>query len=76
MVSEAIRDGIERNLERLPVELQRRVLDFTEALAISQPRGVAGRDLLPFGGWLAQEDANDMLAVIEQGCEQVDLNGW
>lgn len=76
MVSAAIKEEIERQLDRLPVEMQRRVLDFAEALALSQPRGVPGRDLLAQAGGMSREDADEMLTVIEQGCEQVDVNGW
>lgn len=76
MVSAAIKEGIEKQLEQLPVEMQRRVLDFAEALALSRPRGVPGRDLLAYAGGMSREDADEMLSVIEQGCEKVDLDGW
>jgi hypothetical protein len=33
-------------LQFLPYDLQRQVLEFTRALALSVPRGVAGRQLL------------------------------
>jgi hypothetical protein len=76
MVSRTLRQEIEDQLEHLPPDLQRRVLDFARALVLSQPRGIAGNRLLRFAGSLADEDADAILKAIEQGCEQVNLDEW
>jgi hypothetical protein len=60
----------------LPYEMQWRVLEFTRALALSAPRGVAGSQLLPFAGAIAASDLELMRETIEQGCEQVDADEW
>jgi len=58
-------------------ELQRRVLEFARALAVSEPRGVPGRLLLRFaGGEVTPEDAQLMRKAIEQGCEKIDSHEW
>ena len=69
-------DQVIEQLRDLPQELQWRVLEFTRALAISTPRGVAGQQLLSFAGAISADDARLMREAIEQGCEQVDANDW
>ena len=69
-------DKVIEQLKALPQELQWRVLEFTRALAQSTPRGVPGRQLLPFAGTISAEDAKLMQEAIERGCEQVDTNEW
>jgi hypothetical protein len=56
-------------LDKLPIELQKRVLDFTHALFISAPRGTPGKNLLRFAGMIDEEDLNVMEKAIEEGCE-------
>jgi hypothetical protein len=71
-----IKQEIVRQLDHLPLELQRRVLDFTQALVLSLPKGVSGKQLLRFAGVLKAEDAQVMTQAIEAGCERVDTNEW
>jgi len=63
-------------LQSLPYELQRQVLEFTRALALSVPHGVTGRQLLQFAGAIPRSDIELMQEAIEQGCEQVDTDEW
>lgn len=63
-------------MKNLPQELQWRVLEFTRALAVSTPQGIAGFQLLQFAGSIPRDDVNAMKETIEQGCEQVDGNEW
>ncbi len=63
-------------LKALPQELQRRVLEFTRALAGSTPRGVPGKQLLRFAGSIPPDDISLISEAIERGCEQVDINEW
>lgn len=72
MADSLVVQQIVKHLERLPFELQRRVLDFTQALSISQPRGTPGRDLARFSGVIDEADAQQMSQAIEDGCERVD----
>jgi hypothetical protein len=67
----SIKQEIVRELDRLPIELQRRVLDFTQTLVLSLPKGAPGKQLLRFAGILEAEDAQAMIQAIEVGCEQV-----
>ncbi|MFH0824643.1 MAG: hypothetical protein V2B18_17960 [Pseudomonadota bacterium] len=69
-------DEVVKQLQELPQDLQRRVLEFTRALAHSTPRGVPGRDLLRFAGAIAPDEVRLMSNAIEQGCEQVDAGEW
>lgn len=76
MSDSSIKQEIVRELDRLPIELQRRVLDFTQALVLSLPKGMPGKQLLRFAGILESEDAQAMTQAIEAGCEQVDVDEW
>ncbi|MFB2922360.1 hypothetical protein [Aerosakkonema funiforme] len=55
---------------------QQQVLDFARFLAMKNPVGVPGKELLQFAGTLSQEDAKIMLKVAEENWGQVDLNEW
>ena len=63
-------------LGHLPQNLQRKVLEFTNALTVSVQYGIPGQQLLRFAGVIPFDDLHLMEAVIEAGCEQVDLNEW
>jgi len=63
-------------VEKLPLELQRRVLDFVNALALSQPKGVRGEQLLRFAGIINTDDLLAMAEAIEESCERVDWDEW
>jgi hypothetical protein len=66
----SIKQEIVKQLDHLPLEQQRRVLDFTRALALSSPKGVPGRQLLQFAGILEEEDSQAMIQAIDAGCDQ------
>lgn len=69
-------EKVVEQLRSLPDDLQRQVLEFTRVLALSVPRGVAGKQLLQFAGVIPPSDVELMQGAIEQGCEQVDANEW
>ncbi|MCJ7616883.1 MAG: hypothetical protein MUO43_10150 [Desulfobacterales bacterium] len=71
-----IKQDIARELDQLPPELQRQVLDFAHALGRSFPKGVQGKRLLGFSGIMETEDIKAMSEAIESGCERVDMNEW
>ncbi len=73
MTDAAIKDSLIAQLDRLPYNLQLRILDFAKALA---PTGVAGKSLLRFEGEISTEDLHLMTKAIEEGCEQVDIGEW
>ncbi len=75
MKSSIVEKVIEQ-LQFLPQELQWRVLEFTRTLAVSNPHGVAGAQLLRFAGAIPMNDIQVMRKTIEQGCEQVDTDEW
>lgn len=41
-----------------------------------RPRGISGKEARPLAGILPDEDAAEMLRIIEEGCGQVDPEGW
>ncbi len=73
----SVRRQIERKLDALPLEQQRRVLDFITHLDYPDfPPGVPGKDLIQFAGTLSPEDAEELIQIIEDGCEKIDYNEW
>jgi len=72
MVHPLIKREIEEQLNRLPVEMQRRVLNFALALVASEPKGVPGASLLRFAGSISKEDCDLMTKAIEEDCERVN----
>ncbi|MBI4530571.1 MAG: hypothetical protein HY709_03525 [Candidatus Latescibacteria bacterium] len=76
MTNLTIKQEIIQQLDHLPPELQRRVLDFAQALTFSLPKGMPGKQLLPFAGVIVADDVQAMAEAIEAGCEQVDRNEW
>ena len=74
MTDQSIQKEIRDQLDKLPIEQQRQVLDFVRALA--KPVGKRGKDLLCFAGGINTEDLKVMSQAIEQGCEQININEW
>jgi hypothetical protein len=72
MVSAAMKEEILLKLEKLPLQMQRRVLDFADALAQSTPKGVSGKALEPLAGTLDDDSARQMTQAIERYCERVE----
>lgn len=76
MLNAAVKKEIINRVGRLDYEQQRRVLEFANALAITSPKGVPGKQLLSFAGTIPADDLKAMEQAIEEGCERVDLNEW
>jgi len=76
MISSSLKKQILEKLDFLPIEEQRRVLDFTCALTESKTVGIPGRDLLRFAGTIEKTELEAMKRAIEDGCERVYLSEW
>jgi hypothetical protein len=66
-------------LGQLGQEDQARVVDFARTLtgaARPRVRGVPGKELAKIAGCIGTDDAMEMMAAIEEGCEQIDANSW
>ena len=75
-MSQTLQKDILDQLDKLPVEHQRKVLDFARSLSKATPIGKAGKDLLSFAGTIDAEDIEAISQAIEEGCEQVNINEW
>jgi hypothetical protein len=72
MIAPVIKERLLEQLDALPAEMQHRVLDFAQALALSLPKGVPGEQLLKFANTIPAGDLHAMSLAIEAGCEQID----
>jgi hypothetical protein len=73
MTDTLIKDNLISQIDKLPSDLQIRVLDFVKSLV---PKGVEGKSLLRFEGTIAADDLQIMSKVIEDNCERIDTNEW
>lgn len=75
-MSTILKNQILEQLERLPDDKQKQVLEFARTLDTTPLLGVPGKDLIRFAGFIPIEDLLLMEQAIEEGCEQVNLNDW
>ncbi len=73
MTTAIIKDSLIAQMDKLPYDLQLRVLDYVKSLI---PKGVDGKSLLRFEGAISDDDLRLMSQAIEQDCERVDVNEW
>lgn len=74
MVSPVMEQELHQQLNNMPLEQQRQVLDFARALA--QPSGVPGSALLRFAGTIEAADLLMMSQAADEDCEQIALQDW
>lgn len=74
MAERTLQSELLDQLNGLPLEKQRRVLNFARSLA--EPNGKPGKEMLLFGGAIDAEDLSAMTKAIENGCEQVNADEW
>ncbi len=72
-------ERIIETVERMPEDVQQRVLNFVEAMserhsAIQKER--SGTRLLQFIGVFDKVSLQQMEEAIEDGCERIDWNEW
>jgi len=76
VINPTVERDLRDQLERLPTEQQRRVLDFARSLVASQPCGVTGKSLMRLAGTLDAAAAEQMIEAVNEGCEQVNPDAW
>ena len=72
----AVERELQQRLSRLGPAEKRRGLEFARALGEPPGGGTPGAALLRFAGSIPAEDVREMADAIEEGCEQVDPDGW
>jgi hypothetical protein len=76
MIEPSVKDALFRELTRLGEDDHRRVLEYARTLSARPPRGVSGASLLSLAGSIPESDVDEIAAIIEEGCEQVNPGGW
>lgn len=64
-----------KRIDRVPPERYEVALSRLNEV-VERPRGTPGRDLLKYVGSLSPEAADEIERAIEEGCEQIDHDGW
>lgn len=75
-MSRSLKDKIINELNSLNQFQQKKLLDYAMSLKLTKNKTTEGKRLLDFTGAISKEDLAIMGKAIEEGCEQVDLNGW
>ena len=73
MTTETIKDNLISQIDKLPHDLQVRLFDIIKALT---SKGVEGKSLLRFEGFIPSNDLQLMSKTIEENCEKVDNSEW
>jgi hypothetical protein len=71
-----VRDEIVARVDKLPPEMQEKVLRFVASLAAPAPKGESGAALRQFSGSLDRISAEEMRRAIDGECERVDASEW
>ena len=73
MINTFIKESLIDQLDKIPYDLQIRVLEFVRSLI---PKGVAGKNLLRFEGAISADDLQSISKSIEENCEKIDTHEW
>jgi hypothetical protein len=76
MVDSDIKNSLLEHMARMSISMQKQVLNFALSMNQPRPKGTPVSKLLRFAGTIRPEDGEEMLKAIEEGCEQVDQDGW
>ena len=71
-----LKEEIIHQIDRLPSEQQRQILNFARVLEMARPRGRTGKSLMTFAGAIQAADLKAMADNIEASCEKVDPDEW
>ncbi|MBA2278183.1 MAG: hypothetical protein H0W06_10520 [Chloroflexia bacterium] len=74
--SDDLKQDVLKNLDVLDSHDQRRVLDFTRALAVRRRSTGKGGAILALAGAFSPDDLAEMKRAIEEDCERVDEAQW
>ena len=78
-MANSIAEEIMEKVNILPLELQRKVLEYARDLGVNaqgHTQHASGTDLSRFTGTISDEDADIMLKGIEEAFERVDISEW
>ncbi len=72
------RGQIDQEIQQLGIIAQQRVLEFAKSLRHHRENDESATSSVvdQFVGSIALDDLELMRTAIEDGCEQVDVNGW
>jgi hypothetical protein len=73
-----LRHQLEEEIDHLAPEQQQRLLEVARSMIQKKelPQGTPWSELKHLAGILPDEDAAEIMAAIEEGCENIDYEGW
>lgn len=76
MEKAVFQDMILNELNQLPLDMQRKVLDFLRSINNSSLKGINGPELLKFADLFTPEESKELSEIIEKDCEGIDFSEW
>ena len=76
MIKTAFKKKLMHDLDKLPVDMQKKVQDFVHTLLVLKPEGAPGKSLLKFSGILDADAAKRVSSAVREGCGMVDSHEW
>jgi hypothetical protein len=76
MTHAEIQHQLYEEIDKLSAAEQLRLLATARELRSVTPKGTPWSEIKHLAGTLPDEDAREIMAAIEEGCENIDLDGW
>ncbi len=76
MTESKLKNEIISLLERMNTEQQKKLFNFMISLNSQNIKGVSGKSLLNFAGFIEKEDLQEIEEAINENCSGIDLNEW
>ena len=71
-----IQHQLYEEIDKLSAAEQMRLLATARELRSESPKGTPWSQIKHLAGTLPDEDAQEIMAAIDEGCENIDLDGW
>lgn len=76
MLEISVDQALQFELDRLPESKKSEVLEFVRSIDKRDEVGVPGKSYFPLDDQISSEDLEIMSKTIEEGCENIDPDGW
>jgi len=76
MTHAEIQHQLYEEIDKLSSAEQIRLIAAAREIRRELPKGMPWEEMKRFVGTLPDEDAAEIIAAIEEGCENIDYDGW
>lgn len=76
MTPAEIQHELDEEIDKLSAAEKLRLLANAREMRSELPKGTKWSEIAHLAGTLPDEDAQEIIAAIEEGCETIDPDGW